>query len=585
MLKRIYLLLVTVVVIAVAITGLIAFNVISQYNDEATHRYLSALSQTASDRISEGESIEVAAGKVLSAFAYKREAFRITVVDRSGMVLFDSVTDPDEMDNHLFRPEIAAAFRTKATGEAVRASDTIKEDMLYLAVYEPVTDLVIRSSMPVNAHQAGVYQLFASTAVVLALVIVIMISIGTILLRRFTRPLIRLRAAADSMRQGNMSARFRFEHGEESTSEMSVLSDAFNEMAERVQTNMKELAEKNDRLDAILDAMIEPVIAVGDHCTVTFMNAPAKKIFGRSASSELAVYPLVLMTHSQETENLVKKALNSGETVGAEISLDTEYGVRDFQVTASPVGSDQPDGVIITFHDISQIKRAQQMRSEFVANVTHELRTPLTSIRGFIETLRNGAIHNEEVADRFLEIIDIEAERLHQLINDILVLSEIEINKEEWDYESFDLVLLMQEVARLLEDQAAEHHVSLILPEESAALQVKANKNRIKQLLINLTDNAIKYNIDGGQVFLTATRLDNGHISLKVRDTGPGIESEHQDRIFERFYRIDKSRSRALGGTGLGLSIVKHIAQLYHGQATVESSPGEGSTFTVLLDI
>ena len=154
MLKRIYLLLVTVVVIAVAITGLIAFNVISQYNDEATHRYLSALSQTASDRISEGESIEVAAGKVLSAFAYKREAFRITVVDRSGMVLFDSVTDPDEMDNHLFRPEIAAAFRTKATGEAVSASDTIKEDMLYLAVYEPVTDLVIRSSMPVNAHQA-----------------------------------------------------------------------------------------------------------------------------------------------------------------------------------------------------------------------------------------------------------------------------------------------------------------------------------------------------------------------------------------------------------------------------------------------
>ena len=132
------------------------------------------------------------------------------------------------------------------------------------------------------------------------------------------------------------------------------------------------------------------------------------------------------------------------------------------------------------------------MRSEFVANVTHELRTPLTSIRGFIETLRNGAIHNEEVADRFLEIIDIEAERLHQLINDILVLSEIEINKEEWDYESFDLVLLMQEVARLLEDQAAEHHVSLILPEESTALQVKANKNRIKQLLINLTDNAIK---------------------------------------------------------------------------------------------
>jgi len=225
------------------------------------------------------------------------------------------------------------------------------------------------------------------------------------------------------------------------------------------------------------------------------------------------------------------------------------------------------------------------MRSDFVANVTHELRTPLTSIRGFIDTLRNGAINKPEVADRFLEIIDIEADRLHKLISDILILSEIEDLPQDRDFETFNLYELIDDITVLLDESASENKVSIIADTDGPPLLVQANRFRIKQILINLTDNAIKYNYPGGKVFISAQRLPNSQVRLTVRDTGPGILREHQERVFERFYRVDTSRSRELGGTGLGLSIVKHIAQLYGGTARVVSEPGQGATFIVDLMI
>jgi len=231
-----------------------------------------------------------------------------------------------------------------------------------------------------------------------------------------------------------------------------------------------------------------------------------------------------------------------------------------------------------------RLAELQQMRAEFVANVSHELKTPLTSIRGFVDTLRNGHIEDPAVQSRFLEIIDIEAERLHQLISDILQLSEIEGMENDLELQKFDLSALVDDVATLLDDKATERHVSIIV-EDSEALPVLASQYRIKQILINLVDNAIKYNKDGGRVYIRASREPDRIIAIRVKDTGEGIPSEHLPRVFERFYRVDKSHSREMGGTGLGLSIVKHIAQLYDGTATVESVEGAGSTFTVRLRI
>jgi len=231
-----------------------------------------------------------------------------------------------------------------------------------------------------------------------------------------------------------------------------------------------------------------------------------------------------------------------------------------------------------------RLAELQQMRSEFVANVSHELKTPLTSIRGFVDTLRNGNIDDPAVQERFLEIIDIEAERLHQLISDILQLSEIEGMEPDLELQKFDLSALLDDVATLLDDKATERHVSIIV-EDCENLPVLASKYRIKQILINLVDNAIKYNKPGGRVYIRATREPDKMVAIRVKDTGEGIPAEHLARVFERFYRVDKSHSREMGGTGLGLSIVKHIAQLYDGTAVVESQEGVGSTFTVRLHI
>ncbi len=226
----------------------------------------------------------------------------------------------------------------------------------------------------------------------------------------------------------------------------------------------------------------------------------------------------------------------------------------------------------------------QQMRSEFVDNVSHELKTPLTSIRGFVETLRSGTVKDPKTQARFLEIIDIEAERLHQLISDILELSEIEGMENNIEEDHFDLTSLLEDCCMLLADKAASKEV-LLLVDSHEILPVTASRYRVKQILINLLDNSIKYNHRGGTVWLSARREPDQFISIRIKDNGPGIDEEHIPRIFERFYRVDKSHSREMGGTGLGLSIVKHIAQLYQGSATVESTPGMGSTFIIRLRI
>lgn len=583
MLRRIYFMLIVVVSLAVGVTGLIAYSLINRYNDSTARRYLEAMSSTAAISIGEGDAIDTVVRHTVNTFSYDQTTFRMTIIERDGTVLYDNEADPAEMDNHLFRQEIAQAFRTGKASDSVRMSDTIGEEMLYVAVYEPANDLVVRTAMPHNLHRASVHSLVNSTAAIVLLMILILLAFGLLYTHYLLQPLYRMRQAAEAIQRGDLSVRITDLPGK--SSEMAILARSLNEMTEKLQTNMEELADRNASLDAILDALADPVIAVADHCTVNFFNANAQAVFGRQIKYRNASCPLVLLTHSPATETLAEQAIETGDIVTKDLVLDTVAGEREFQVIASPVKRAGTHGAILTFHDISHVRQAQKMRSDFVANVTHELKTPLTSIRGFIETLRGGAMQNKEVSGRFLDIIDIEAERLHRLINDILTLSEIEMNQSEWETERFDLNALIDDVVVLLEDQAADRQISFVLDQDPPELPVKANRYKLKQLLINLADNAIKYNRDGGKVFIEASRQPEGLVELRVRDTGPGIDREHQDRIFERFYRIDRSRSRELGGTGLGLSIVKHIAMLYGGQATVESEPGEGSTFRVTLDV
>ncbi len=583
MLKRIYILIVVVVVIAILATGLVSLQVVSSFNDQNNRDYLLSAAKLIQLEMKEGSTASEASALALQVYNKSGNLIRITVVDRKGNVQYDNEAAPGSMDNHLFRPEISFALQNKSAGSAVRRSSTLMVDMLYIALYDAGHDLVIRTAMSLQDYRASLNHILITILIVMGIALILLIAIGGFSARLITRPLVNLKQAAIAMSAGRLDARVHLLQS--GGGEITALSNAFNNMAGQLETVVRDLEDKNARLDVIFNSMTDPLLVVSPSTAVTLMNNPARESFGRSLDPEKSVYPLFLITHSAETDQLVQRAVTGKQTVSSEILLRTVRGETLYHVIASPIQSPASKGVILTFHDISEAKKLQKMRSEFVANVTHELKTPLTSIRGFIETLRGGAIHNPEVADRFLEIIDIEAERLHKLISDILILSEIEELHAEKDRETFDLHALIDDVAVLLDDFATAKKVGIIVDGAETPLPVSANRFRIKQILINLADNAIKYNQEGGKVYLNAERLSDGKVCLTVRDTGPGISPEHQDRIFERFYRVDASRSRELGGTGLGLSIVKHIAQLYGGTASVTSQPGEGSTFRVILDI
>lgn len=583
MLKRFYILLISVLVVAMLVTGLVSYQIVNSINDTNSHNYLLSAARMIQQDMNSDLTAENASSRMLAVFNRPDAAIRITVIDRQGKVLFDNEFTPGEMDNHLFRPEVIEALQNRGTGSAVRQSTTLKDKMFYVALYDPTHDVVIRTAMSLQAYQASMNSILITILSVMGGALILLILIGALVTRGITRPLVALQKAAKAMAAGQYDVRVH--NLRSSGTEIASLSTDFNHMAKQLQTVVRDLEDKNARLDVIFNSMTDPLVAVSPDMTVTFLNAPAHEIFGRDLDPGKSVFPLYLVTHSDETDKLAGKALSDGQPIAGEIAINTTMGQIIFHVIASPIKSSVTTGVILTFHDISEAKKIQKMRSDFVANVSHELRTPLTSIRGFIETLRAGAINQPENCSRFVDIIDVEAERLHQLITDILILSEIEDIHVDKNIETFNINSLIDDVTVLLDETASAKKVSIIAENDETPLTVQANPARIKQILINLTENAVKYNYEGGKVFIKAERLPDNMLRLSVRDTGPGIPREHQDRVFERFYRVDSSRSRELGGTGLGLSIVKHIAQLYGGTARVVSQPGEGATFIVDLAI
>ncbi len=583
MLNKIYGLLAAVLIIAIAITGLTAVRVISVYHNQRTESQLMTAARMLQQYLNEAMPVSQAAERTLQVYEEDAAMLRLTIVNVDGTVLYDNTTDPVLMDNHKYRPEIAHAISIQGSGTSVRRSTTVADDMLYLAIYDPQNELVIRTALPLTAHRAGTRELYITIFAVLIVALVLLVAISLFTANIISRPLQKLKQASRLLAEGQYESRVPEMHLDDG--EVAALSKTFNQMAHQLQETIAELEDKNVRLDAMLNAIISPMLAVDQSLAVRFMNAPARQLFGRDLDPEKAVYPLLLITHQTAAEELARSSMDNRLPQSAEMDLQTVDGKQLYQVTVSPFTSSRSEGAMISFFNVSQARKLQKMRSDFVSNVTHELRTPLTSIRGFIETLKNGAINNPDVAERFLDIIDIEADRLHSLISDILTLSEIEELVNETDHETFDLNDLIEDVAVLLDEAASEKKVKLRLPDTEKPLQVYANRHRIKQVLINLTDNAIKYNRQQGLVEISAERSDDKTVKIQIRDNGYGIPREYQDRIFERFYRVDSSRSRELGGTGLGLSIVKHIAQLYGGSASVESEPGKGSVFTVILKI
>jgi two-component system, OmpR family, phosphate regulon sensor histidine kinase PhoR len=364
-----------------------------------------------------------------------------------------------------------------------------------------------------------------------------------------------------------------------SRDEVGQLAETFNNMAEKLEITINDLYDKKNKLEAILKSMQSGVIAVDRSGKIILVNPIAINMFGFDKG--IVGKHILEAIRNIELEDIIIKQQDENK----EIVLNYPEK-RVLRVKAAPIIDNDKThkklGVVVVMQDITEIKQLEKIRTDFVANVSHELKTPLTSIKGFTETLKNGAINDVITREKFLDIINVEADRLTRLINDILIISELENKRQNILFEKINVNDALEEIEDMMFNLAKLKNISLTFNKNNDIPDIAGNHDKVKQLFINLIDNAIKYTHEGGKVDVKVYYI-NGKVSIEVADTGIGISKEHISRLFERFYRVDKGRSRAMGGTGLGLAIVKHIVATMNGEIKVNSELGKGTTFIVIL--
>ncbi len=508
---------------------------------------------------------------------------RVTLILPDGTVVAESdrpLEDLGKIENHRGRPEVQIAL-AGGVGRAVRRSETVEADLLYAAVpvvEGPRVTGVLRLALPlaeVESAYTGVRQVMLAGGL---LALGVALGIGLFVARRVTRPVIEMQSVARQMAEGDFSVRAPVR----SPDEIGSLGRALNVMATRFREKLQDLEQERGTITAILDSMVEGVLAVDAHDHILLMNQRVRAIFRLGPRLGEGKPFLEVIRNADLFELLGACRAAGGEMVSRELALTTPVE-RAIEVHALPLrlGGDGT-GVLMVLHDVTELRRLERVRTEFVANVSHELRTPLTAIRGYLETLLGGALEERDNARRFLEIVSRHTERLGRLLDDLLDLSNIELGKVTLKREPTDLREAVEAVLAILRPQAESKGVflSATLPLDLPA--VLADRDRLAQILINLLDNAVKFTPSRGHVTVTAAMRDVA-MEVIVADTGVGIASTDLPRISERFYRADKARSRELGGTGLGLAIVKHLVQAHGGELRIESELGKGTTVSFTL--
>jgi len=545
-------------------------------SDLAAQAWLIEYSLSALPSLEEGPSVDALAKRL-----GRGAAIRVTVVLPSGKVIGDSQENPQLMDNHRMRPEIQQAFQGR-TGTSTRFSSTLEEKLLYVAV--PVGNVqnpaaVVRTAVAVTAidrELSGLYQRILLTGLVLAL---IMAALSLWISRRISEPLQQLKQGAERFARGELESRLTVSGSEE----IGSLAVTMNRMAEQLSERIRTVVEQRNEVEGILANMVEGVLVVDAEERLVTLNQAAADRFGIHFE-EGRGRTLQEIARNPEIQQIVRRALTGQSPVEEQIALVQPDGEECFLsvhgTLLKSVGG-ASSGALIVFHDVTELRRLENVRRQFVANVSHELRTPITSIKGFIETLMDGAADSPDDRKRFLEIVARHVERLSAIIEDLLALSRIEqgVERRTIALEPSSVKEVLCAAVQVCQVQAAETHMRIeCLCDE--ALRAPMNAPLLEQAVVNLIDNAIKYSEPGGRVEVRAWEEEHRAI-LSVRDEGCGIAPEHQGRLFERFYRVDRGRSRKLGGTGLGLAIVKHIVQAHAGTVSVESAPGKGSAFRI----
>lgn len=528
---------------------------------------------------------------------------RVTYIGPEGQVLGDSDHDPATMDNHGQRDEVRQALQ-EGIGSSIRQSDTLHEKMMYVAMAIKSDGRLqgyIRLGMSLSEVSSGLKDMWTALFISLFLLFALAAAVSYRLAQGVTRPLERMTSAAQRM--SNMDYAIRVPEG--GRDEIGALARALNLMAGSLQEQLDQIRQNGKRLQDVLDNMTSGVVMVGDDGRITIYNRLAETLLG-SAARERVGRPYTDIKQHVELVGLIREGLETGTPQYRELQVyypeerllqlslvPLEMSEREGESVGAREGAEAGEGetltgLLVVLQDVTAIRRLENMRSEFVANVSHELKTPVAAVKGFAETLLSGAMDDRETARSFLTIIHDESERLNRLIGDILELSKIESRRSPLQFSPVDFGAFLQRMNELFAPEAARKSIVLDLQAEDG-LHLEADEDRLGQIMLNLLQNGINYTPEGGRVQVRAETFTDGNeedwVRIVVSDTGIGIPKKDIPRIFERFYRVDKARSRSSGGTGLGLSIVKHLVELHHGSIRVESTVGVGTRFILELPL
>ncbi len=490
---------------------------------------------------------------------------RATVIDASGKVLADSEADPATMENHATRPEFTSALQGQL-GTATRSSHTVGVDFLYEAA--PIAGGAVRLAHPLSAVRDANREVRNDLLKSSAIAVMIALVLAFIATQSIGRRLSRITDFAERVAAGDLSARIQ----EESTDEIAHVASALDKTARKLEDGFRSVEASRQTLETLLNSMQEAVIAVAEDGRVLWANQRMERLL---PSGIRLGEPLVQSARDPEVLRAVQTALETRDITVAH-AAKIFYG-RIFDVTAAPMPG---GGVVAVMHDQTEIERVEKTRRDFIANVSHELRTPLTSIQGYAETV----LDNESLSDstrEFLEIIRKNALRMSRLTEDLLILARVESGEQNFRLQSATPQELLEEAVETFQEIADSRGIQLAMM-NTATSSVLVDRDAIHQVFGNLIDNALKYGEDGRKILIGACETEDG-VQFYVRDFGAGIPSEHLPRLFERFYRVDKARSRESGGTGLGLAIAKHVVRAHAGAIKAESELNHGSTFYFTL--
>jgi two-component system phosphate regulon sensor histidine kinase PhoR len=509
----------------------------------------------------------------------RRARARVTVIRRDGRVIGDSEVPPgalSALDDHARRPEVIAAL-SQGRGESTRYSVTVKRRMMYVATpFRRGGDVagVARLAMPLTEVDEGIAGMRKILLWATGVAVLVAILLSSVAAAWTSRPLRMLTRTARRMAAGDLQSRTRAQGPDE----VAELGRALDQLAANLSRTLAELRSERDLLGRILEAMREGVLVLDAGGRVVLVNGALREMLLLGADV-VGRTPLEVARNA-ELQEVLEEGRSSRQPVWAEIEVGGLKPRRLLVHTAALAG--EPAGQVAVFVDVTELRRLESLRRDFVANVSHELRTPVATLRSAAETLRGIPPGDTATVRRFMEIIERNAERLHQLVEDLLDLSRIESREIHLDLAPLELGPVVAHAASLFQERAQARGIRLDSALPADLPRVRADRRAVEQILANLIDNALKYCREGAEVRIRADASPT-QVRVRVEDTGPGIEARHLPRVFERFYRVDAGRSREEGGTGLGLSIVKHLVEAMGGTVAVESEPGRGSIFSFTL--